>query len=46
MEIEQNELMSKRYKKSWCNSKLYWTIASAITGCIIISALASLLVFL
>ena len=45
-EIEQNELMSKKHKKV-CTSRNYFehfiTLASAITGCISISAFPSLI---
>ena len=45
-EIEQNELMSRKYKKV-CTTlnyiELFLILASAYTGCISISAFASLL---
>ena len=47
-EIEQNELMSKKYKKVCTNLnyiKHFLNLASAITGCISISTFAPCLVF-
>ena len=44
--IEQNELMSKKYKKVWTtlsHIEHFVILASIITGCISISAFASLL---
>ena len=44
-EIEQNEWMSKKYKKACTTLNYYFLIlASTITGCIFISASASLAV--
>ena len=45
-EISQNESMSMKAQKGFCNSKLYWILlilASTITECISISAFASLI---
>ena len=46
LEIEQNELMSRKHKKVYTTLnyiKHFLILASAITGCISISAFASLL---